>query len=141
ALGGRRVAVKVSFRGGNEARTLGRLEHANVVPVYSVCEDEKTGLTAVVMPYLGCATLHDVLNRVQALGGPPVQAREILEGVWAKSQEELPTVGADSVDPVLWNRSYVEGVVHLGGQLADALAYVHGQGICHLDLKPSNVLL
>jgi tetratricopeptide (TPR) repeat protein len=25
--------------------------------------------------------------------------------------------------------------------LADALAFIHGRGICHLDLKPSNVLL
>ena len=26
-------------------------------------------------------------------------------------------------------------------QLADALACIHARGICHLDLKPSNVLM
>lgn len=31
-------------------------------------------------------------------------------------------------------------VAHLGGQLAGALRYLHGEGILHLDLKPSNVI-
>ena len=31
-------------------------------------------------------------------------------------------------------------VVNLVGQLANALTYVHGQGLLHLDVKPSNVM-
>ena len=34
----------------------------------------------------------------------------------------------------------VGDVVNLIGQLADALSYVHGQGLLHLDVKPSNVM-
>ena len=34
----------------------------------------------------------------------------------------------------------VGDVVNLVGQLADALTYVHGQGLLHLDVKPSNVM-
>jgi tetratricopeptide (TPR) repeat protein len=37
--------------------------------------------------------------------------------------------------------TYVDAVIRIGGQLADALAFTHSQGICHRDLKPSNVLL
>jgi serine/threonine protein kinase len=35
----------------------------------------------------------------------------------------------------------VESVVKLVGQVADGLAYAHGQGIFHRDVKPTNVLL
>ena len=44
-------------------------------------------------------------------------------------------------DPRLQRSEYVDGVVHLMAQLADALSHAHGQGIYHHDLKPSNVLL
>ena len=35
----------------------------------------------------------------------------------------------------------VEAIVQLVGQVADGLAYAHGQGIFHRDVKPTNVLL
>lgn len=53
ALGGRLVALKVSQHGGDEAETLGKLTHPNVVPVFSVKHDENTDMTAVCMPYHG----------------------------------------------------------------------------------------
>src|SRR5262249_24614529 len=76
-------------------------------------EDPTTHLTAVVMPYLGNATLHDVLDRILAKGGPPPQAREILDAVQAKGRGEIaPTdpVGADTALPV---GAYIEGVLPL----------------------------
>jgi len=136
ALGDRAVAVKVAHRGASEARTLGRLEHRNVVPVYSIRADEKTGLTAVCMPYLGSATLLDVLDRAHP-GRLPVRASAILDAIRAKEAGPAPI----ATDPVLRKSSYVRGIVHLGAQLADALAYVHAEGVLHRDLKPSNVLL
>src|SRR5438093_5080749 len=62
ALGNRSVVVKVSRLSGLEPRALGRLRHPHIVPVHSVGVDERTGLTLICMPFLGRATLCDLLD-------------------------------------------------------------------------------
>jgi eukaryotic-like serine/threonine-protein kinase len=140
ALGNRRVVVKVAPCGGEEAEILGRLRHPNIVPIYSLQEDEETGLAAFCMPYLGRATLCDVL--VYALAGkrPPTQARAILDAVATVNKDAEP---AESLRPdaLLRTTGYVNGALHIGAQLADALDHSHRRGIYHRDLKPSNVLV
>ncbi len=140
ALGDRPVALKLSPGGNPEAEMLGKLRHANIVPVYSVQNDPQSGLTAVCMPYLGRTTLCDVLDRAFSSGGTPTDARIILATI-TDSHPDWPTPDAAKFDSVLRRGTYVEGVIHLVAQLADALAYTHAQGICHQDLKPSNVLM
>src|SRR5207253_4383236 len=38
-------------------------------------------------------------------------------------------------------QAYWQSVARIGIQVAEALAYAHGQGILHRDIKPSNLLL
>ncbi|HUT09617.1 MAG TPA: serine/threonine-protein kinase [Thermoguttaceae bacterium] len=140
ALGNRYVALKVSPHGGPEAEVLGKLRHPNVVPVYSVREDKATGLTAVCMPYLGRATLADILDFAFAGPSPPSRAQVILDTVQSVNQSPVSPESV-LVGRVFRRGSYVNAVIHLGVQLAEALAYAHSRGVCHRDLKPSNVLV
>jgi WD40 repeat protein/serine/threonine protein kinase/Tfp pilus assembly protein PilF len=46
------------------------------------------------------------------------------------------SLGGSSRPPTYWQRA-----AHIGTQVAEALAYAHGQGVLHRDVKPSNLLL
>jgi serine/threonine protein kinase len=140
ALGGRWVVLKVGMHGSGEAEILGRLRHDNIVPIYAMREDLLTGMTVVCMPYLGATTLADVLEHAFARPGVPVNASIILQAAKPKAEEE-ESLGPLKPSPILRSGTYVEGVVDMGIQMAEALAFVHQRKIYHRDLKPSNVLV
>ena len=78
--GDRLVVLKCSSFGDAEARTMGRLSHPGIVPILSARRDEYADLSLVCMPYLGSATLEEVLDRVRmASGSLPSKAAFILE--------------------------------------------------------------
>lgn len=140
-LGNRLVAVKVSQQGATEADILGRLTHRNIVPIHSVKKDAATGFTVVCMPYLGSATLCDLLDRIRGASGLPASADVILDASQDRVAAEYLEPAGPSPDSLLHKGTYVDGILHLGLQLAEALAFIHSLGVCHCDLKPSNVLL
>jgi serine/threonine protein kinase len=137
-LGGRLVAVKLTLHDTNEPATLGRLQHPGVVPVYSARYDVATGFTVVVMPFLGGCTFCHVLDYLRVLSNRPQRASVFLD---AAQDDRWSAEGAPPPEPVLRRGWFLEGVLHIGAAMADALASVHGQGFLHRDLKPSNVLL
>lgn len=139
-LGNRPVVLKVSRRGGAEAQILGKLRHDNIVPIYSVKQDPFSELTAVCMPYLGETTLCDALDHVFRAGSQPGTAQAILD-LAKVDAAQADLLGPEKPSDIWRHGSYVDGIIEIGIQLADALAFVHERKIYHRDLKPSNVLV
>lgn len=140
-VGNRQVVCKVAHQGAYEADTLGRLKHPNIVPIHSVVEDKTSQTSCICMPFCGRSTLCDLLDLAFADNRSPTRARVILD---AARQHQEPNDRYDRVvdtDLRLRSAPYVDGVLILGVQLAEALRHAHEQWIFHGDLKPSNILL
>src|SRR5262249_60877564 len=71
-LANRHVVLKVSPNIDGEARVLARLQHTNIVPIYSV--HRAGALQAVCMPYFGATTLADVIKEIRGPAALPQSA-------------------------------------------------------------------
>jgi serine/threonine protein kinase/tetratricopeptide (TPR) repeat protein len=118
-LGGRLVAIKVSRAEGDEPRILARLQHTNIVPVHSSCDDPESGLRVLCMPFFGGANLAQVLDTAGGLtttgraGGSlvdaldrisrrhPAAASEVMRAASAprRSDRSLAGAGPPSIRP------------------------------------------
>ncbi len=80
-LAGRPVVLKVTAIEGEEPQTLAQLLHTHIVPIYSLHEDDRAGLRAVCMPYLGGASLSGVLTKLWAESSQPVSGSQLVQAL------------------------------------------------------------
>ncbi len=76
-LADRFVALKVSTDLTGESRTLARLQHTNIVPIYSV--HRVAPFQAVCMPYFGATTLAHLLTHYRGLRSLPASGRQLVD--------------------------------------------------------------
>jgi serine/threonine protein kinase/Flp pilus assembly protein TadD len=154
ALANRDVAVKVTLRPTREPERIARLQHTNVVPVYSV--HGASSMQIICMPYLGRRTLADVLvgyRKSQISAGQSTRKAlatrkgSSVAGSRSRTGFRMPIdpspidSAADTQpasDPLVGN---IDAVLQIISQLAAGLAHAHERGVLHLDLKPANVLI
>jgi serine/threonine protein kinase/Flp pilus assembly protein TadD len=141
-LGDRPVVVKVTPRGREEHLSLARLQHMNIVPLYSEHVLRDRNLQLLCMPYLGGATMAQILDALEDRPVAERTGRQIVE-VLDRIQARHPT-GLQAAGPYrrfIARASYVEAVCTIGAALADGLHYAHERDLVHMDVKPSNALL
>jgi eukaryotic-like serine/threonine-protein kinase len=160
ALAGRPVALKLTYRPTREAERLARLQHTNIVPVYSVHEEGPAQV--ICMPFLGRTTIADLIRAYRVdhpsrhSGRKSTSARAgrttDLDSSKSRSSKSAPdssgrsgshrapvwTWAADGPPPIVGDP---RAVLEVLSQLAAGLSHAHERGILHLDLKPANVLL
>jgi eukaryotic-like serine/threonine-protein kinase len=165
-LAGRPVVLKVTAIEGEEPQTLAQLLHTNIVPIYSLHEDQRAGLRAVCMPYLGGASLSVILTKLWTETPRPVSGNQLaqaLESVEAPKPSTFrrktknsalaespggpptprdPVKEGDATPSAAWRElSYEHAAAWIVAQLADGLQHAHERGIHHRDIKPSNILV
>ena len=169
---GRHVAIKtlrrdatsesLLLRFDRERRTLARLHHTNVVPIYAT--GSEGDLLYFAMPYLAGASLGQVIKtaRSHELSGNGLSSssfEDLVHEAHSKTQSasdqpeasgtaapgspasESPPATAPSPGTHHLSKAYIRTAVQVMATVAEGLHHAHEAGVIHRDLKPANIIV
>jgi serine/threonine protein kinase/WD40 repeat protein len=163
---GRRVAIKTLrrhatnpshlLRFDRERRTLARLHHTNVVPIYAT--GSEGDLLYFAMPYLAGVSLGQVIktarsHELSTNGLASSSFEDLVQEAHSKSQSasnvpgEFKPPAPDSVRAIAdrsllhLSEAYIRTAVQVTATIAEGLHHAHQAGIVHRDIKPGNIII
>ena len=137
----------------NEAQAAAQLHHANIVPVYAVgCE---RGVWYYAMQIIEGETVAEVISQLRGdldpspyvstqIDDPSSQqnSNSVSKSRWTpKPARETVANAAATTHSSHRDSSYIELVVHIAIQVAEALEHAHSLDIVHRDVKPGNLII
>jgi serine/threonine protein kinase/WD40 repeat protein len=175
----RRVAVKtirrtqttsanLLLRFDRERRTLARLHHTNIVPIFAT--GREGDLLYFAMPYLSGASLGQVIKTARSHGSTgnglaSSSFEDLVKEAHSRSQSvsaaaatagdaqataPAPEAAGPTQPPVgrahastsrLLSPAYVRTAVQLMAAVAEGVHHAHEAGVIHRDLKPTNIMV
>ena len=139
-VAGRKVVLKITRDALDEVETLGRLDHPNIVQIFTV-ESNVDGFTAICMPLISQVTLFDLLAELHGGGVQPQSSVDFADALQAcLNERQDASVDRENL-PFRLNGPFVEAVIRVGIDIANALTYSHERGFLHCDIKPTNILI
>ncbi len=148
---GREVALKLVrpetlyFPGARErfrreAEAVARLQHQNIVPVFTVGEEK--GIPFFAMERVHGCSISQVIARLAGKAPGSLTGKNFAAAVDACLRENGALSPSDP--PVAENafgRSWVEACFRVALEAAEALVHAHARGVLHRDMKPSNLMV